>query len=47
MWGESKTEERQRERGRERGRVSMKRVMAWAINFIIGENIYDRCGEII
>ncbi len=34
-------------RGRERGRVSHKRVMAWAINLIIRENIYGRCGRII
>jgi hypothetical protein len=32
---------------RERDRALLKRVMPWAINLIVRENIYGRCGRII
>jgi hypothetical protein len=56
LWGESKigVKQRQRERGWGRGgergieaECCCKRVMVWAINLTVGENIYDTCGRII
>jgi hypothetical protein len=47
LWGESRIVGRQKESVSERQYFAKNETMALAINLIIGENIYGRCGRLI